>query len=149
MGLTSPHAVTRGLIMQKASSHSLRSSYSFVGTRFQVYFTPLTGVLFTFPSRYLFTIGHQRVFRLGGWAPRIQTGFHVSRPTWEFTRLPLHFAYGAFTLFGRTFQTVSLCKDNATSCSRNPMKHAPWFSLFRFRSPLLPESRIDLFSSGY
>ena len=29
-----------------------------VGTQFQVYFTPLLGVLFTFPSRYLFTIGH-------------------------------------------------------------------------------------------
>ena len=29
-----------------------------VGIRFQVYFTPLVGVLFTFPSRYLFTIGH-------------------------------------------------------------------------------------------
>ena len=28
-----------------------------VGIRFQVYFTPLIGVLFTFPSRYLFTIG--------------------------------------------------------------------------------------------
>jgi len=27
-----------------------------VDMRFQVYFTPLTGVLFTFPSRYLFTI---------------------------------------------------------------------------------------------
>ena len=24
---------------------------------FQIYFTPLAGVLFTFPSRYLFTIG--------------------------------------------------------------------------------------------
>ena len=28
-----------------------------VGMRFQVLWTPLTGVLFTFPSRYLFTIG--------------------------------------------------------------------------------------------
>ena len=52
-----------------------------VGIRFQVYFTPLIGVLFTFPSRYLFTIGHQGVFRLGGWSPHVQTGFHVSRPT--------------------------------------------------------------------
>ena len=77
--------------MQKASSHPLRGSYSFVGTRFQVSFTPLAAVLFTFPSRYSFTIGHQRVFRLGGWAPRIRTGFHVSRPTWEFARLPLPF----------------------------------------------------------
>ena len=29
----------------------------------------------------LFTIGHWVVFRLGGWAPRLQTGFHVSGPT--------------------------------------------------------------------
>jgi hypothetical protein len=29
----------------------------FVGVRFQVYFTPLVGVLFTFPSRYWFAIG--------------------------------------------------------------------------------------------
>lgn len=52
-----------------------------VGVRFQVSFTPLVGVLFTFPSRYSFTIGHQGVFRLGGWSPQIQTGFHVPRPT--------------------------------------------------------------------
>jgi hypothetical protein len=52
-----------------------------VGIRFQVSFTPLVGVLFTFPSRYLFTIGHQGVFRLGGWSPHVQTGFHVSRLT--------------------------------------------------------------------
>src|SRR3569833_242684 len=44
-------------------------------------FTLLFGVLFTFPSRYLFTIGHTRVFRLGGWSPHVQTGLHVSRPT--------------------------------------------------------------------
>src|SRR3569623_3736583 len=45
------------------------------------YFTPLVGVLFTFPSRYLFTIGRRGVLRLGGWSPHVQTGFHVSRPT--------------------------------------------------------------------
>ena len=38
-------------------------------------------MLFTFPSRYLFTIGRQVVLRLGGWSPHVQTGFHVSRPT--------------------------------------------------------------------
>jgi hypothetical protein len=38
-------------------------------------------VLFTFPSRYWFTIGRQGVLRLGGWSPHVQTGFHVSRPT--------------------------------------------------------------------
>ena len=29
----------------------------------------------------LFSIGHWVVFRLGGWAPRLQIGFHVSGPT--------------------------------------------------------------------
>jgi hypothetical protein len=51
-------------------------------------------VLFTFPSRYLFAIGHQGVFRLGGWSPHVQTGFHVSRPTQESSQ-PI--AYGAIT----------------------------------------------------
>ena len=38
-------------------------------------------MLFTFPSRYLFTIGRRGVLRLGGWSPHVQTGFHVSRLT--------------------------------------------------------------------
>ncbi len=53
-----------------------------VDMRFQVLLTPLTGVLFTFPSRYLFTIGRQLVFSLTRWSWQIQTGLHVSRPTW-------------------------------------------------------------------
>ena len=85
-----------------------------VGIRFQVYFTPLIGVLFTFPSRYLFTIGHQGVFRLGGWSPHLQTGFHVSRPTQGSMRL---YAYGAITRFGRTFQTVLLVPHRPLACS--------------------------------
>ena len=48
---------------------------------FRYYFTPLVGVLFTFPSRYWFTIGRQGVLRLGGWSPHLRTGFHVSRST--------------------------------------------------------------------
>ena len=52
-----------------------------VGVRFQVLLTPLAGVLFTFPSRYWFTIGHKRVFSLGRWSSRIPTGFHVPRGT--------------------------------------------------------------------
>ena len=38
-------------------------------------------MLFTFPSRYLFTIGLSGVFSLTGWCRWIQTGFHLSRPT--------------------------------------------------------------------
>ena len=48
---------------------------------FRFYFTPLTGVLFAFPSRYSCTIGGLRVFSLGSWSTQIQTGFLVPRPT--------------------------------------------------------------------
>ena len=53
----------------------------FVNTGFQVLFHSPPGVLFTFPSRYWFTIGHSLVFSLAGWSRLIQTGFLVSRPT--------------------------------------------------------------------
>ena len=85
-----------------------------VGIRFQVSFTPLIGVLFTFPSRYLFAIGHQGVFRLGGWSPHLRTGFHVPRPTQGSTGL---YAYGAVTRYGRTFQTVLLISCEPLACS--------------------------------
>ena len=58
-----------------------RSLLPLVGTRFQVLFHSPSGVLFTFPSRYCFTIGHGRVCSLGGWSPQIPTGFLVSRRT--------------------------------------------------------------------
>jgi hypothetical protein len=56
-------------------------SYCLYACGFRFYFTPLSGVLFAFPSRYWFTIGRQRVFSLGGWSPHVQTRFHVPRPT--------------------------------------------------------------------
>ncbi len=64
------------------------------------------GVLFTFPSRYWFTIGQRGVFSLGGWSPQIPTGFHVPGGTRDTSRVVLSFAYGAITHYGRTFQTV-------------------------------------------
>ena len=54
-----------------------------VGARFQVLFHSPLGVLFTFPSRYSFAIGHGRVLSLGGWSPRIPTAFHVCGGTWD------------------------------------------------------------------
>ena len=70
--------------MQKARGQAGLATTSLpllVGIRFQVLLTPLAGVLFTFPSRYWFTIGHKRVFSLGRWSSRIPTGFHVPRGT--------------------------------------------------------------------
>ena len=56
-----------------------------VSTRFQVLFHSPPGVLFTFPSRYCFTIGHQVVFSLWGWSPIFHTRFPVSRTTLDTT----------------------------------------------------------------
>ena len=116
-----------------------------VDVRFQVLFHSPLGVLFAFPSRYWFAIGHRLVFSLGGWAPRIRTGFHVSRPTWDPTRAARGFGYGALTLSRRPFQAVPLPRGDPTSWSRNPGEQAPRFGLLRVRSPLLAQSL--LFSS--
>ena len=59
------------------------SSYTLYAIGCRYYFTPLTGVLFTFPSRYLFTIGRQGVFSLIQWSGRIHAEFHVHRITWD------------------------------------------------------------------
>jgi hypothetical protein len=42
---------------------------------------PLTGALFTFPSRYWSAIGHQEVFRLTTWSWQIHTELHGLRAT--------------------------------------------------------------------
>ena len=75
-GLTWPQRVTRRLILQEARRQAGRPSKLgaitlrlLVSIRFQVLLTPLTGVLFTFPSRYLFTIGRQEYLALGGGPP--------------------------------------------------------------------------------
>ena len=80
--------------MQKARGHSRRQTLRkgaqllplIVSTWFQVLFHSPPGVLFTFPSRYWFTIGQLRVFSLRKWSSRIPTGFLVSRGTWELDR---------------------------------------------------------------
>ena len=105
--LTSPHTATRWLILQKARRHNARLLRLLVGARFQVLFHSPLGVLFTFPSRYWFAIGHRRVFSLGGWSPRLRTGFHVPGPT----QGPppgsrCGWAYGALTLCGRPSHAV-------------------------------------------
>ena len=84
--LTLPVSVTRRTVLQKVRGHTNNVLPQLVGTRFQVLFHSPPGVLFTFPSRYCSSIGHQVVFRLGGWSPRFPTGFHVSRGTLD----PVH-----------------------------------------------------------
>ena len=55
--------------------------WSLVCIRFHVLFHSPPGVLFTFPSLYLLTIGHQQYLALPRWSWQIHTGFHVSGTT--------------------------------------------------------------------
>ena len=85
--LTWPVTVTRRLIMQKARRHRITWLRPLVSAGFQVLFTPVCPVLFTFPSRYYFTIGLPGVFSLGGWCRQFQTGRLRPRPTQDTTRV--------------------------------------------------------------
>ena len=92
--------------MQKARCHSTKLLQPLVSAWFQVLFTPLLGVLFTFPSRYWFTIGLSGVFSLNGWSRQIHTGFHVPRTTQDTTINNVAYLYGTITLYGLSFQTI-------------------------------------------
>lgn len=105
--LTSHAIVTRRFILQKARRHASMTLRLLVSTRFQVLFHSPPGVLFTFPSRYWFTIGRQGVFSLGRWSSRIPTGFPVSRGTRGPSRRAGRFGYRAVTVSGGPFQATS------------------------------------------
>ena len=66
------------------------------------------GVLFTFPSRYLFTIGLSGVFSLTGWCRQIRAGFLRSRLTQVFIKFDKLSIYEAVTLYGPAFQPCSI-----------------------------------------
>jgi hypothetical protein len=112
-------------------------------------------VLFTFPSRYWFTIGHQGVFSLARWSSQIPTGFLVSRGT----QVPVQQANtlsptGLSPSSGRPFQTVQLrCwlvtrrPYGQAGPTTPPCKH-DGLGYFRVRSPLLAESLLFSFPVG-
>src|SRR5579859_966855 len=101
----------------------------------------------------LSAIGHQGIFRLSGWSRQIHTGFLGPRATWEshkraaqisstgvlpstpdlshVLRLPVRFLTRPAA--GRRLQ------HNPTTPQWQPLPGLtpPWFSLIRFRSPLL------------
>ena len=113
------------------------------------------GVLFTFPSRYSFAIGHRRVFSLGGWSPCFGPGFTCPALLRK-SFVGGGFAYGAVTRCGRPFHAVPLppvLSDHARErrpedmaprppCGNAGTLNAHGFGLARFRSPLLPRSRL-------
>ena len=116
-------------------------------------------MLFTFPSRYWFTIGCRDVFSLGRWSSRIHARFHVPHATWvpDPRRSSVFCLRGFHPLWPR-FPTPStrhrLCNFlRPLQCSpvwsHNPERACglqAWrlvrFGLFPVRSSLLGESRL-------
>ena len=146
--LALPVGLTRGLIMQKASGRVPKDAPTACGRTISGLFHSPSGVLFAFPSRYLFAIGHHGVIRLGGWSPRIRAGFHVSRPTWDPSGPRPGFRLRGFHPLRPDLPVRSPSLPSAVSWSRNPEVQAPRFGLTRFRSPLLARSRLLSFPQG-
>ena len=134
--------------MQKASGRVPKDAPTACGRTISGLFHSPSGVLFAFPSRYLFAIGHHGVIRLGGWSPLIRAGFHVSRPTWDPGRPGLGFRLRGFHPLRPDLPVRSPSLPGAMSRSRNPEVQAPRFGLTRFRSPLLARSRLLSFPQG-
>ena len=83
-------------------------------------FTPLTAVLFTFPSRYLFTIGHQLVFSLTPWSAQFRAKFHVYRTTQDILRTVSGFRLRVFHPLWSNFPEASPNTRLFISGSYNP-----------------------------
>ena len=126
------------------------------------YFTPLIGVLFTFPSRYLFTIGQIRYLALERDRPRFPQGYSCLVVLRSAGHQVAGFSCTGLSpsvavLFQVPSTNTAIC--NLTGKPRQhpttPITRRCRFGLFRVRSPLLTESRpscdglSDFYSSGY
>ena len=150
--------------MQKARPQPLRASDCCVSCRFQVLFHSPSGVLFTFPSRYLCTIGFRFVFSLGRWSSQIPIGFHVSNGTWEclpFCTPRISSTGLSPSVVGRSrtlrlsactkrVSNMRLRRHPATSLWQRMSAVTPQgFRLLPVRSPLLGQSRLISLTCGY
>ena len=87
----------------------------------------------------LCAIGHLGVFSLTGWSPLIPSRFLVSRCTLD-PAMSAHLSLTGLSPSPAGFPKTILLGLLNHSCGPNPGMHAFRFGLFRFRSPLLPES---------
>ena len=108
---------------------------------FRFYFTPLAGVLFTFPSRYLYAIGSCRCSALDRGRP----GFGQGSTCPALLRIPRETrpsGYAAVTLSGPASQRVLLRPGFLKTPICGPTTPLARFGLLPFRSPLLRESLL-------
>ena len=141
--LTSPDMATRRLIMQKARRHYINMQLRpLEGGWFQELFHSPRGVLFTFPSRYWYTIGLVDVFSLTGWSRQIHTGFLVSRATQDTARPGQRSHTGLSPSTARISNLFRSASQYLKTRSYNPDDALPQrrFGLIPGRSPLPGES---------
>ena len=74
----------------------------------------------------LFAIGHWVVFRLGGWAPRLQIGFHVSGPTLDSLCIYSISRTGLLPCIVELSRSILLSKPCVMSVRNPECKHSVW-----------------------
>ena len=112
-------------------------------------FTLLHGVLFTFPSQYLFTIGLSGVFSLTGWSRLIRAEFLVIRVTQDTAMAQLTSNTGLSPSTVGLSNPLPLMSLRQCRGPTTPSVPRHWrFGLFPGRSPLLGESLLFSFPAG-
>ena len=135
--------------MQKARRHSINELRPLVGNRVQVLFhSPVRGS-FHLSLTVLVHYRSLRVFSLGGWSPRIPTGFLVSCSTWDVLCKFRPFVYRCFTFCAAPFQVSSTRSSLYVMRIPQPQRtEVLWFRLAPVRSPLLGGSMFLSFPPG-
>ncbi len=162
-GLTSPHTITRRLILQKARGHftsaqRLTALPRLVGARFQVLFhDPSPGHFSPFPHGTGSLSVTREYLGLGGGPPRFTRDFTGPVLLGIPPGSRLSFAYGGVTLCADVFQTSSATRTifyflpeqqlwlggPTTPVTQRLLAFTRGrFGLFPFRSPLLRESLL-------
>ena len=106
-------------------------------------------MLFTFPSRYWFTIGLWGVFSLTGWSRLIHTEFLVLRATQDTATNHILTCTGLSPSMVRLSRRVPIqifLRYRGPTTPTTPKRCR--FGLFRVRSPLLAESQLFSLPTG-
>ncbi len=121
-----------------------------VGVWFQVLLTPLIGVLFIVHSRYFSLSVVEEYLALEGGPPSFTQSSTSSVLLWYAgSNAGLSHSHTGLSPsmvgLSRPFCLRCLCNSLLTPATPTPKG---WFGLFRFRSPLLTESRLISFPAG-
>ena len=142
--LTSPASAARRTVLQKVRGRTYRVLPQLVNTGFQVLFHSPPGVLFTVPSQYYSLSVIRWYLGLEGGPPIFPRNSTCSAVLWILLA-PIPFRLPDSHRLWCAFPCTSASSWN-TFCSPKPQRYFYfWFSLLRFRSPLLTESRLISF----